>query len=105
MKLVILESPYAGGVETNRSYAIDCMVDSLFRGEAPMLSHLLYTQALDDGVPEERAMGINAGLAWLNVAERSVVYTDRGISPGMQQGIEAAEKAGVPVEYRKLGWT
>ena len=66
MKRVILESPYAGDVERNVAYARACLRDSLLRGEAPIASHLLYTQpgVLDDQIPEERQMGIDAGLAW-----------------------------------------
>lgn len=104
MRLVILESPYAGNVEQNVEYARRCVRDSLMRGEAPIASHLLYTQPgiLDDDVPAERAQGIDAGLAWRRVADASVVYVDFGISRGMQYGIEAAQKAGRPVEYRRL---
>jgi hypothetical protein len=103
-RLVILESPYAGDVEANVAYARACVRDSLLRGEAPIASHLLYTQpgVLDDDVPAERQQGIDAGLAWRGVAECSVVYTDRGISKGMEYGIKAAADAGVPVEYRAL---
>jgi len=104
MKLVILESPYAGNVKRNEAYARLCLRDCLMRGEAPFASHLLYTQSrvLDDTVPEERAFGINAGLKWGRVAEKSVVYTDVGISSGMKYGIERAKKDGRPVEYRTL---
>lgn len=104
MKLVILESPYAGDIEANIEYARACVRDSLLRGEAPIASHLLYTQPgiLDDDIQSERAMGIDAGLAWRRVAEISVVYTDRGISRGMEYGIRAAEEAGNKVEYRTL---
>lgn len=57
MILVLLESPYAGNVELNVTYARACMRDCLKRGEAPFASHLLYTQpgVLDDLVPNERA--------------------------------------------------
>lgn len=105
MKLVILESPYAGDVERNTRYARACLRDSLMRGEAPVASHLLYTQpgVLRDDVPDERRMGINAGLAWGRAAEGTVVYCDLGISGGMEQGIGRAEKAGRPVEKRWLG--
>lgn len=101
---MILESPYAGDIEANVSYARACVRDSLMRGEAPIASHLLYTQTgvLDDNIPSERRLGIEAGLAWRRMAEASVVYTDRGISQGMRYGIEAALKAGIPVEYRRL---
>lgn len=104
-RLVIIESPYAGDVEANVAYARRCVRDSLLRGEAPLASHLLYTQPeiLRDEVSEDRALGIDAGLAWLRVAEATVVYTDRGISNGMFLGIERAELQGVAVEYREIG--
>lgn len=104
MRLVILESPYAGDVDSNIAYARECVRDCLQRGEAPIASHLLYTQPgiLDDNEPAERAWGIVAGLSWLKHADAAVVYTDRGMSSGMRQGIAAAREAGVPVEYRTL---
>lgn len=104
MKLVIVESPYAGDVEANTIYARACVRDSLLRGEAPIASHLLYTQPgiLDDDIPVERQHGIDAGLAWRAVAEASVVYIDRGVSRGMEYGIAAARAAGIPVEFREI---
>lgn len=103
-RLVIIESPFAGDVEKNTRYARACVRDSLLRGEAPIASHLLYTQEgiLNDDVPEERQHGIDAGLAWRTVAQASVVYTDLGISKGMEYGIKAAQDARMPVEYRTL---
>ena len=104
MRRVILESPYAGDIERNVNYARLALRDCLQRGEAPIASHLLYTQpgVLRDNVPEEREWGINAGLAWGAVADATVVYTDYGISRGMEYGIKRAEAEGRPVEYRKL---
>jgi NTP pyrophosphatase (non-canonical NTP hydrolase) len=107
-KLVILESPFAATneytVEENIEYARKCVRHSLSLGEAPIASHLLYTQdgILDDDIPEERQWGIDAGLAWKEVAQGSVVYIDRGISKGMEYGIKAAEAAGLTVEFRKI---
>ncbi len=89
MRLVIIESPYAGKtqaeIDNNVAYARACVRDSLARGEAPIASHLLYTQPgiLRDEIPTERQWGIDAGLAWRSVAEASVVYTDFGISSGI----------------------
>lgn len=105
MRLVIIESPYQGDIEKNVEYARACVRDSLSRGEAPIASHLLYTQPgiLKDEIPSERQWGIDAGLAWRTVAEASVVYTDLGVSRGMEYGIAAAEAAGITVEYRSLG--
>lgn len=104
MKLVILESPYAGNVKKNVAYARACVRDSLLRGEAPIASHLLYTQPgiLNDDIPSERQHGIDAGLAWRKVAEATVVYIDLGITDGMVYGINAARAAGIPVETRKI---
>jgi hypothetical protein len=104
MKLVIIESPYAGDVEANIEYARRCVRDSLMRGEAPIASHLLYTQPgiLDDDVADQRKQGIEAGLAWYALADLSAVYIDKGVSSGMASGMMAAVSAGVPIEYRKI---
>ena len=100
--LVIIEAPYSGDVEANTAYAQACLLDSLRRGEAPIASHLLHTQVLDDMRPDERSLGIEAGLAWYRVATKCVVYTDRGISDGMKMGISRAEQHDVAVEYRSM---
>lgn len=104
MQLVILESPYAGDVERNITYARMCVRHSLEMGEAPIASHLLYTQPgiLNDNIPKERQLSIDAGLAWRAVAHKTVVYIDYGVTKGMMYGIEKALQAGKPVEYRNL---
>lgn len=104
MRRVILESPYAGDVERNVRYARAALRDSLLRGEAPLASHLLYTQdgVLDDTIPEMRALGIAAGLSWVPLSDATVVYADHGITSGMQQGIDRAALEGRPVEIRLI---
>lgn len=108
MRLVIVESPYAGDVEANERYARACMADCLRRGEAPYASHLLYTQpgVLDDTKPEERKLGMDAGFEWRWPADATVVYLDRGISKGMQAGIEHAKyvqaHSSHQIEFRRL---
>ena len=109
MRRVIVESPFAAptaeGIAENEVYARAAMADCLHRGEAPYASHLLYTQpgVLDDNDPDERQHGIDAGLAWGDVADAVVIYTDRGISNGMKYGIARHEEAGRRIEYRRLG--
>jgi hypothetical protein len=100
---VLLESPLAGDVERNTAYARACMLDCLHRNEAPFASHLLYPQVLDDLTPSERELGILAGLAIGRRLEKTVVYTDLGISNGMLMGIASAQQCGRPIEYRTLG--
>jgi len=102
--LVIVESPYAGDILSNERYARAAMADCLQRGEAPYASHLLYTQAgvLNDLDPAERRLGMEAGFAWGDKADKTVVYTDLGMSSGMVAGVERALAAGRPVERRTV---
>jgi hypothetical protein len=115
MKRVEIESPYkpssaskearAKELQRNLRYGRACMADSLRRGEAPLASHLLYTQEgiLDDTIAYQRILGMEAGKAWSRFAQLVVVYADLGISSGMQWGIDRADERGTPVEYRSLG--
>lgn len=114
MRLVIIESPYAANPDSkipkfiqrwlNKRYARKCVYDSLQRGEAPIASHLLYTQPgiFNDNSPLERCWGIEAGLAWIHKADASVVYTDRGISKGMRYGMTVAKANGLKIEERQI---
>ena len=105
MRRVIIESPYAGEIEANVEYARAAMRDSLNRGEAPIASHLLYTQpgVLRDEIEEERQWGINAGLAWRDAADLIAFYTDRGWSRGMQFARSVYDDEGTPYEIRHIG--
>ena len=104
MKRVVIESPLAGNVERNQFYARLCVLDCLRRGEAPYASHLLYAHpdVLDDSVPTERKLGMEAGFAWGAQAELCVVYLDLGVSRGMAAGADRARAALVSVEHRHL---
>ena len=108
MRLVIIESPFSAPTEEERTrnvnYARAAMKDCLMRDEAPFASHLLYTQPgiLRDHIAEERKQGIHAGLLWGNRADMTVVYSDLGISEGMDQGILAAARVRRPVQKRSL---
>jgi hypothetical protein len=74
------------------------------RGEAPFASHLFYDQPglLNDLIPQERDLGMQAGFAWGSKAELVAIYTDKGISPGMKMGIKIAEGRGLQIVYRQL---
>lgn len=108
MKRVILESPYASTATSSRwrneEYGLECLKDSLHRGEAPFAAHLLYTRkgVLEDSDPDQRRMGMKAAREWYKISDAVVVYTDLGISPGMEVGIENAATEGVPVIFRRI---
>jgi hypothetical protein len=115
MKLIIIESPFSSGTKPsipavvlrNTKYVRACMRDAFLKGEAPFASHAFYTLpgVLDDNIPEERVMGMEAGWAWMRVLEVNhvAVYTDLGISFGMSEGIRRAREVGRQVEERALG--
>lgn len=106
MTPVIVESPFAGDVERNLRYLRACLADCLARGEAPFASHGLYTQpgVLRDEEPSERLKGIRAGFAIAQaLGAPSVVYTDLGVSKGMELGIEHAREWDRVIVYRSLG--
>ncbi|KKL10457.1 hypothetical protein LCGC14_2555620, partial [marine sediment metagenome] len=108
VKRVIIESPYAAAnghtVAEHKEYARRCMADSLARGEAPLASHLLYTQPgiLDDTDPEQRKLGMEAGFAWMTQANMAAFYTDLGFSRGMRVGQIRAREAGIPIVTRHI---
>ncbi|CCD94627.1 hypothetical protein BRAO375_3660021 [Bradyrhizobium sp. ORS 375] len=102
IKLVILESPYAGDIFANVAYARRCLKDCALRGESAQASHLLLTQVLDDTNVDERALGIALGLAWRSVAHYSVFYTDRGWSNGMIAALSSALLERRPLKLRAL---
>lgn len=101
--LVIIESPFAGEVERNKAYAKRCILDSLKRNELPFASHLIYTQVLDDTIPEERKIGMDAGWGIIRYSEYSIAYVDYGISSGMAEGIKIAQDMGHLVYLRMIG--
>lgn len=103
-KKVVIESPYRGDVERNMAYLKVCMLDSIARGEAPIASHKLYTDVLNDDDEAERQLGINLGFAWLQAADLVAFYTDFGISSGMAASLEDLRtfRFRVPYEMRKV---
>ena len=109
-RFVDIETPYSGNneeeIRKNILYARACVRDSLLRGEMPFASHLFYTQPgiLDDNIPQEREMGINAGKKLIETLPNitTIVYQNLGISRGMQYGIDKAKQNGRNIEYRVL---
>lgn len=106
-RCVVVESPFSGDVGRNLLYLRAVLEDCVRLGDSPYASHWMLTRVLDDKKRLERQKGMEAGWAWMALAEAVVVYEDLGISGGMQLGIDAAEALGKPIERRKLGgmWT
>lgn len=112
-KITIIESPFAGDLVLNVQYARKALRDSINRGEVPFAGHLLYTQALNDEIPDERTTGMGLAEQLVSILAAGIhsgsgtdivcaVYDDLGISSGMKQGIEHAAKVGAKIEFRKI---
>ena len=106
--LVVLESPYSSPTTQklieNHNYAKAILNDSIFRGESPFLSHLFYTQFLNDKIKDQRKLGMEAGWAVLHKADYVAVYLDLGWTDGMVDGVIEASRLGLKIEKRKIGW-
>lgn len=116
---VVIESPFSGNTSLNIEYLLHCVDDShRVRKEAPIASHLVYTRfpathernkdireahTADGEEIERRNHGIQSGFEWNKHADLVAVYTDEGISRGMEYGIAFAKEHSIPIEYRTLG--
>lgn len=102
--VVVIESPFAGDLQTNIHYA-DCLLfDSLVRGEVPFMGHLLYPRVFDDRLPSMRDAGIQAHIAMIERADYVVIGLDLGApSSGMRFGIKYAIEHNKPIVERFLG--
>ena len=116
MRAAIVESPFktteivfANGEKfiieeaQNVLYAKACCLWALDNGFSPYASHLFFTQFLDDAIPEERKLGIEAGITWGRLAGERLFFVDRGFTEGMVYGYEAAEKQNQRTRVLKLG--
>ena len=99
----IVESPYRGDVARNAACLDRCLLDSLARNESPIASHKIWPGILDDEIPEQRELGIEAGLAWVPVADLMAVYVDYEISDGMENAMSRARFHKIPIELREIG--
>lgn len=107
-KVVLIESPYAGDVGRNTEYAKMAMLDSISRGEAPIATHLLHTQVLDDNDQGMRQIGMDCGAAIARMVDGLAVYVDYGISRGMVERLLQYTDCGlggegVTLEFRTIG--
>lgn len=102
MKRVIIESPWRGNVERHRAYLIECIRDSVLRGESPYASHMMLTEALDDNDPASRSLGMICGYAWWKAASFIAIYTDLGWSEGMRIAKIRGQGHGMKIKERRL---
>ena len=98
-KLCYICSPYRGDTERNVKYAQELTRRAVCTSHIPITPHLYITQALDDRNPEERALGMEAGLHLLEPCECIMIGGRYGISEGMRHEIERARRLGKTFLY------
>lgn len=99
---VILESPFKGQTEANLEYAKKAINDSISRGESPIAFHLLYSEVLDENNPHDNLLLKKLKESWAALVQKTVVYTDRGVSEGMLEGITDATARGRGIDFRNI---
>ena len=107
MRCVLVEVPQgADAAAPAEKYARAAVLDSLNRGEAPLVGRFLTGVPFDPEDLQAHETVIAMGLAWGRGADATVVYTDLGITAPMAAGIRVAQAEGRPVEYRQIdGWS
>ena len=99
---VFICSPYSFDPVKGAEIATRLCRMAVDEGQFPFAPHLLYPRFLDEHSPDERELGIKAGISYLEHCDEVWVYAAEGISSGMRLEIEAASRLGVPVKFKEL---
>lgn len=101
MRKVYICSPYraqdSAEQDRNIDYAQELTRQAIEAGLAPITPHLYMTQCLNEDKPEERAAGMVAGLTLLKGCDFVIAGVKYGISEGMREEIQTADKLQIEV--------
>lgn len=98
MRLIYIASPLRGEMEQNIQKAKDYCAYAASCGVIPLAPHTIFTQYLDDAVPEQREQGLRMGHELLERCDELWVMGDT-ISQGMQDEIGLATFLQLPILY------
>lgn len=98
MKIVYICSPLRGDVERNIRKANGYCLFAAKQAAVPIAPHVMFTGFLDDGIPEERCLGMSMGLELLRLCEEVWVFGER-LSEGMQAEIRVADQLNLTIIY------
>ena len=94
---VFIASPFSGDIVRNIQRAQHYCRMAIKEGHTPFAPHLFFPQLLDEDKPEERTLGIQMGLEFLNLCSEMWVFGDP--TPGMKEEIIYAVKHQIPIRY------
>ncbi len=95
-KKVYICAPLGGNVKENLGNAILYTKYALKQGVAPVTTHF-YALCLDDNNPQDRALGMSAGMSLLWFCDEMWVFGDE-ITKGMKEEIKFCENLRIPVK-------
>jgi hypothetical protein len=95
-KLIYVASPLKGDYEGNMEKAREYCRYVMSKGHIPFAPHLLFTQFLNDEVPEERQAGMQMGLDMLPRCDELWAFGGL-LTGGMLREILEAEELGLTV--------
>ena len=98
MRLVYISSPLRGDMEKNKEKAKDYCAYAASCGVIPLAPHTIFTQYLNDAVPEQREQGLRMGHELLERCDELWVMGDT-ISQGMKDEIGLATFLQLPILY------
>lgn len=90
-------SPLKGNIERNIQRAIGYSRFVYSKGGIPLAPHAIFTQFLDDNIPEERNAGIDMGIQLLLKCDELWAFGEK-ISEGMAAEMAAAKTLGLKVK-------
>ena len=98
-RFIYICSPCRGDMERNITKAQGYCREAveLFPDVVPIAPHVYCTQFLDDTNPKERGLGMELGIALLDICSEIWVYGIDNPSEGMKTEIEYAKEHGIPV--------
>lgn len=96
MKTVFICSPYRGNIEKNVEVAKSIARMAAICDYVPVVPHLLFTQFLDDGDPDERIKGLRFGAEMLRKSDEMWLVVG-ALSRGMQYELNLAKELKLPI--------
>lgn len=98
-KIIYICSPCRGDYEKNTQQAREYCREIMTRWPdvIPIAPHVYFTQFLDDTKPNERSLGLDAGIALLDMCDELWVYGLDNPSEGMQAEIDYARENGIEI--------
>ena len=104
IRKVYVCSPLRGDIEGNIKKAKDyCKFVVSEMKAIPVCPHIYFTQFLDDNNDIERELGKGFGLRLLTECNQVIVFDNDGISEGIKEEIELANRLKIPVGYVSSG--